>query len=64
MSNRVRAILDQIKELPETEFQELQAELDRLEEEELAQLTAKAREQAKAEGIDDEAIARAVESLR
>ena len=63
MSNRVLAILQQIKELPEAELQELQAELYRLEEKELERLTAEARLKAKAEGIDDEVIARGRDAI-
>ena len=64
MSTEVREILERIRQLPESDRLELRAEMARAEEEEWAQLAGRARQEARERGIDDEAIARAVESLR
>lgn len=64
MSTAVQQILEQIERLPQQQRVELQSELSRLEEDEWAGLLREAREAARERGIDDEAITRAVESLR
>lgn len=64
MSSIVRDILDRIDRLPEQQRAELQGELFRIEEDEWLGLLADARRAAHQRGIDDDAIARAVESLR
>src|SRR5262249_38200831 len=64
MSTNVRDILDRIRQLSEAERLELAMELDRQEEIEWSQLLTEARQETRRRGIDDEAIARAVESLR
>lgn len=64
MSTVVREILERIEQLPQPQRVELQGELSRLEEEEWLGLLSEARRSARQRGIDDEAIARAVESLR
>jgi hypothetical protein len=64
MSTNVREILERIKELPETERAELRAELAREDDKEWERLSEQARQVAKERGIDDETIARTVESLR
>lgn len=64
MSGPVRDILRRIERLPEAEQLELRTELARQEESEWLQLLNHARDEARQRGIDDAAIARAVESLR
>ena len=64
MSAEVREILDRIEHLPESEQLELRAELARQDEQEWGQLLTQARKKARQDGLDDDTIARAVESLR
>ena len=64
MNGPVQEILNRIRQLPEPQQQELRSELARQDEEEWSNLTKQAREIASQRGIDDAAIARAVESLR
>jgi hypothetical protein len=64
MSGPVQEILDRIQRLPEPQQEELRLELARQEEAEWSDLARAARETARKRGIDDAAIARAVESLR
>jgi hypothetical protein len=64
MSGPVQEILDRIHRLPEPQQEELRLELARQEEAEWSDLASAARETARKQGIDDAAIARAVESLR
>lgn len=64
MSSDVRDILERIVRLPEAQRAELDGALARLEEDEWLRLRAAARQSARERGIDDEAIARAVESSR
>jgi hypothetical protein len=64
MSTAVREILDQILRLPQEERAEFESELARLEEAEWIAMASDARRWPEIRGIDDVAIARAVESLR
>jgi hypothetical protein len=64
MSTAVRDILDQIIRLPQEQRAEFESELSRIQEAEWRALIADARQTARQRGIDDDAIARAVESLR
>lgn len=64
MSSDVREILQRIVRLPEAQRAELDDELTRLDEKEWLVLRAEARRTARQRGITDDAIARAVESLR
>lgn len=64
MSTAVRKILDRIMQLPDADRMELTLELARQDEQEWAQLLREARQTARQRGIDDQAITRAVESLR
>jgi hypothetical protein len=64
MSTVVREILERITQLPAEQRAEFESELSRLEEQEWQGLLAEARQTARARGLDDAAIARAVESLR
>ena len=64
MSTAVREILDQILRLPQDQRAELDSELARIEVAEWTTLLPGARAAARQRGIDDDAIVRAVESLR
>jgi hypothetical protein len=64
MSTAVREILDKILRLPQDQRAEFESELARLEEKEWPSLVDEARQTARRKGLDDETIARAVESLR
>jgi hypothetical protein len=64
MSTAVRQILDQILGLPQDQRAEFDSELSRIEEAEWLAVIGEAREQARQRGIDDEAVARALETMR
>ena len=64
MSTAVRELLDRIVRLPAEQRAEFESELSRLEEQEWQELRTGARQTARERGIDDGAIARAIESLR
>ncbi len=64
MSTAVREILDQILGLPQEQRAELDSELSRIQEAEWIALVTDARQLARQRGLDDGAIALAVESLR
>jgi len=60
----VQEILQRIQELPDEERLLLEARLAELAEDEWRQATAEARRTARARGIDQAAIDRAIEELR
>lgn len=64
MSTAVREILDRIMRLPDADRMELSLQLARQDEQEWTELLREARQAAKQRGLDDQAITRAVESLR
>lgn len=64
MSTAVRELLDRILSLPQEQRAEFDSELSRIEEAEWAEIITHARKTARQRGIDDDAIARTVESLR
>ncbi len=64
MSTEVREILDRIGRLPDTQRSELLQELAARQEQQWVELSRQARQIARERGIDDQSIARAVESLR
>ena len=64
MSTEVKDILTRIERLTEADQLALRAALARQEEQEWKALSAAARKLAAEKGLDDAAIARAVESLR
>ena len=64
MSSAVQEILDQILRLPQEQRAEFDSELSRIEEAEWTAMVTDARRVARERGIDDDAITRAVETLR
>ena len=64
MSTEVKEILTRIERLTVADQLELRAELARQEEQEWKTLSAEARKLVAEKQLDDDAIARAVESLR
>jgi len=64
MSTEVREILERIRQLPERDRLELWSQWAQQEDSEWKRLALEAREMARKRGIDDDSIARAVESFR